>query len=67
MITISTSQSTQFIQISSALNMSMSVLLMSSIWRGFYFGNEPPEFTDKRYVQSGDPRHAGITVTYTFR
>jgi len=35
--------------------------------RGFFFGNEPPEFTPTRYVQAGDPRHAGVTVTYTFR
>jgi outer membrane receptor protein involved in Fe transport len=35
--------------------------------RGFYFGNEPPDFIPTRYVQTGDPRHAGVTVTYTFR
>jgi iron complex outermembrane receptor protein len=35
--------------------------------RGFLFGNEPPDFTPTRYVQAGDPRHAGVTVTYTFR
>ena len=35
--------------------------------RGFFFGNEPPDFTPTRYVQAGDPRHAGVTVTYTFR
>jgi outer membrane receptor protein involved in Fe transport len=35
--------------------------------RGFYFGDEPPDFPDKRYVQAGDPRHAGLTVSYTFR
>jgi outer membrane receptor protein involved in Fe transport len=35
--------------------------------RGFFFANEPPDFTPKRYVQAGDPRHAGVTVTYTFR
>ena len=35
--------------------------------RGFFFALEPPDFTPKRYVQAGDPRHAGITVTYTFR
>ena len=35
--------------------------------RGFYFGLEPPDFTPTRYVQAGDPRHAGVTVTYTFR
>ncbi|HTU66003.1 MAG TPA: TonB-dependent receptor [Steroidobacteraceae bacterium] len=35
--------------------------------RGFWFGNEPPDFTPTRYVQAGDPRHAGVTVAYTFR
>jgi outer membrane receptor protein involved in Fe transport len=35
--------------------------------RGFWFGNEPPDFTPKRYVQAGDPRHFGVTVTYHFR
>jgi iron complex outermembrane recepter protein len=35
--------------------------------RGFRFGNEPPDFAPTRYVQAGDPRHAGVTVKYTFR
>jgi len=35
--------------------------------RGFQFGLEPPEFIPTRYVQAGDPRHAGVTVTYLFR
>jgi outer membrane receptor protein involved in Fe transport len=35
--------------------------------RGFYFGNEPPNWSPTRYVQAGDPRHAGVTLTYTFR
>jgi outer membrane receptor protein involved in Fe transport len=35
--------------------------------RGFWFGNEPPDFTPTRYVQAGDPRHAGVTVAYSFR
>jgi hypothetical protein len=34
--------------------------------RGFWFGNEPPEFAPTRYVQAGDPRHLGATLTYTF-
>lgn len=34
--------------------------------RGFFFALEPPDFPARRYVQAGDPRHAGITVTYTF-
>ncbi len=35
--------------------------------RGFRFGLEPPDSIPTRYVQAGDPRHAGVTVTYTFR
>jgi outer membrane receptor protein involved in Fe transport len=35
--------------------------------RGFFFVLEPPDFIPKRYVQAGDPRQAGIAVTYTFR
>jgi iron complex outermembrane receptor protein len=35
--------------------------------RGFWFGNEPPDFTPTRYVQAGDPRHLGVTVTRIFR
>jgi outer membrane receptor protein involved in Fe transport len=34
--------------------------------RGFEFGLEPPEYPAKRYVQAGDPRHIGLTVSYTF-
>jgi iron complex outermembrane receptor protein len=32
--------------------------------RGFYFGNEPPDFPPTLYTRLGDPRHYGITVTY---
>jgi iron complex outermembrane recepter protein len=35
--------------------------------RGFFFGNEPPDFPSKRYVQNGDPRQIGITASYSFR
>jgi outer membrane receptor protein involved in Fe transport len=35
--------------------------------RGFYFANEPPDWIPTRYMQAGDPRHAGVTVTYSFR
>jgi iron complex outermembrane recepter protein len=35
--------------------------------RGFQFGLEPPDFMPTRYAQAGDPRHAGVTVTYLFR
>jgi hypothetical protein len=33
---------------------------------GFYFGNEPPDFPDRLYLQAGDPRHFGFTVRYEF-
>ena len=32
--------------------------------RGFFFGNEPPNFEAKKYVQLGDPRMIGVTVSY---
>ncbi len=35
--------------------------------RGFFFGDEPPDFPNKRYVQAGDPRQLGVTVRYSFR
>jgi outer membrane receptor protein involved in Fe transport len=34
--------------------------------RGFYFGNEPPDYPDKLYIQRGDPRAFGLTVSYSF-
>jgi outer membrane receptor protein involved in Fe transport len=34
--------------------------------RGFYFGNEPPDYADKLYTQRGDPRAFGCTVAYSF-
>jgi outer membrane receptor protein involved in Fe transport len=34
--------------------------------RGFYFGNEPPDFTPKLYTRNGDPRHIGLTLRYRF-
>jgi iron complex outermembrane receptor protein len=34
--------------------------------RGFYFGNEPPDYQDKLYTHRGDPRAVGCTVTYSF-
>jgi iron complex outermembrane receptor protein len=34
--------------------------------RGFYFGNEPPDFPNKLYVQRGDPRAFGVTLSYRF-
>ena len=32
--------------------------------RGFFFGNEPPDFPDKLYIRLGDPRHVGVTFKY---
>jgi outer membrane receptor protein involved in Fe transport len=34
--------------------------------RGFYFGNEPPDFPNTLYTRSGDPRQAGVTFTKEF-
>ena len=34
--------------------------------RGFYFGLEPPDFSDKLYIQWSDPRHYGLTLSYQF-
>ncbi|HJQ74555.1 MAG TPA: TonB-dependent receptor [Gaiellaceae bacterium] len=34
--------------------------------RGFYFGNEPPDFPNRLYLRWGDPRQAGVTVRYSF-
>ncbi len=31
--------------------------------QGFYFGDEPPDFPVKLYLQNGDPRQLGVTVT----
>jgi outer membrane receptor protein involved in Fe transport len=32
--------------------------------RGFFFGNQPPDFPNRLYVQQGDPRQLGLTVSY---
>lgn len=34
--------------------------------RGFYFGNEPPDFADTLYTRLGDPRHFGLTFDKRF-
>jgi len=34
--------------------------------RGFYFGNEAPNFEDTLYKRHGDPRHLGLSVRYDF-
>ena len=34
--------------------------------RGFFFGNEPPDFANKLYVQLGEPRNWGVHFTARF-
>ena len=34
--------------------------------RGFYFGNEPPDFPSTLYTRAGDPRHVGLTIERRF-
>jgi iron complex outermembrane recepter protein len=34
--------------------------------RGFFFGNEPPDFPETLYLRLGDPRQAGVTATFSF-
>ncbi len=34
--------------------------------RGFYFGNEPPDFPDTLYIRQGDPRQLGVTLDMRF-
>ncbi|HEU4517181.1 MAG TPA: TonB-dependent receptor [Steroidobacteraceae bacterium] len=34
--------------------------------RGFYFGNEPPDFPARLYLRWGDPRQAGFTARFSF-
>ena len=34
---------------------------------GFFFGNEPPDFTPKRYTQAGDPLQVGLTLQWRFQ
>lgn len=34
--------------------------------RGFYFGNEPPDFPNTLYTRLGDPRHVGVTLEKRF-
>jgi outer membrane receptor protein involved in Fe transport len=34
--------------------------------RGFYFGNEPPDFPNTLYTRLGDPRQIGITIEKGF-
>jgi outer membrane receptor protein involved in Fe transport len=34
--------------------------------RGFFFGNEPPDFPSKLYTRAGDPRQLGVTFDMSF-
>jgi outer membrane receptor protein involved in Fe transport len=35
--------------------------------RGFFFGNDPSSgYAEQRYVQYGDPRVIGLTVSYDY-
>jgi outer membrane receptor protein involved in Fe transport len=34
--------------------------------RGFYFGNEPPDFPNTLYTRRGDPRQLGVTIERRF-
>jgi iron complex outermembrane recepter protein len=34
--------------------------------RGFYFGDQPPNFPNTLYTQLGDPRNWGVHFTYSF-
>jgi outer membrane receptor protein involved in Fe transport len=34
--------------------------------RGFYFGNEPPDFPNALYTRAGDPRQVGVTIEKRF-
>ena len=34
--------------------------------RGFYFGNEPPDFPNTLYTRAGDPRQLGVTFDMNF-
>jgi len=34
--------------------------------RGFYFGNEPPDFPNTLYTRQGDPRQVGLTLERRF-
>jgi len=34
--------------------------------RGFYFGNEPPNYPDRLYTQAGEPRQVGVTLNWAY-
>ena len=51
----------------SAMLWSRNVFNREYAIRGFYFGNEPPNFDNKLYIQRGDPRTVGVSFHYSFR
>jgi outer membrane receptor protein involved in Fe transport len=36
-----------------------------SALHGFYFGNEPPDYPNRLYLQQGEPRQIGLRVAYS--
>ncbi len=34
--------------------------------RGFFFANDPLDFTPRRFVAAGEPRHYGVTLGYSY-
>jgi hypothetical protein len=44
-----------------------NLLNQYSALHGFYFGNEPPDFANKLYLEHGDPRQVGLSLRYRFR
>ena len=36
----------------------------NAVQRGFFFGNEPPDYPDRLYTQHGDPRQLGVTLRF---
>ena len=34
--------------------------------RGFFFGNEAPNFEDTLYRRQGDPKNIGLSLRYNF-
>ena len=43
-----------------------NLLNQDSALHGFYFGNEPPDFSNKVYLQRGDTRQIGLSLRYHF-
>ncbi|MBT4036318.1 MAG: TonB-dependent receptor [Candidatus Marinimicrobia bacterium] len=63
--------------VNSGITYAFSISIEVSFWvdnlldtqhavRGFYFGLEPPNYSEKLYMSYGDPRHFGLTLKYKF-